>query len=118
MNIIYRSFVYDFLYLLADTAIKRENPCKIHVSDVGKVVCTSWGPCCTVCKYLSDTGCTIKCLHCKVYLCSSPGDYHKLRNLLVTIRGIAYKYDLCHMRTTKADVIDRLKTIRYERRME
>ena len=109
-NIIYRSFIYDFLYLLADTSIKRADPCNIHATDTGEIVCMRGRPCCNSCRYLRDNGCTIRCLRCKLYICGGVGEHDRLRDLLCTARKIAYEYDICYIRTTKAEVINRLKT--------
>ncbi len=110
MNIIYRSFVYDFLYLLAGTAIKRINPCKIHAADTGQIICVNSHPCCSGCQYISDTGCTVKCLGCKLGLCSTAGNEHaNLQKRLCRMKYVATCYHLRRIRTAKVYVMDDLK---------
>ncbi len=107
MNLIYRSFIYDFLYLAADTTIKRENPCKIHTNIEGKVVCVRDSPCCSDCEHLSNTGCTIRCLRCKLYLCGLQSE--KILDTLHGMLRISSRYKLNWIGQNKAWVMDSLK---------
>jgi hypothetical protein len=71
--------VYDALYYLADLMLKKHNPCAIKLlkSKKGKrtrhsVICIAEGgyTCCRSCHYLGINGCKVKCLACKLFLCS------------------------------------------------
>ena len=74
-----RSKLYNLIYKKADKIFKQHNPCNIKHTD-GNTTCSNimYNPiryntlCCGYCdsKYW-DNGCTIKCLKCKLYLCST-----------------------------------------------
>jgi len=58
-----------------DRLIKKHNPCNIHVKG-GRVKCAFYRQyrddnmlCCTGCNHWNN-GCTVKCLRCKLHLCS------------------------------------------------
>jgi len=71
------SKLYDDMYYIADYLFKLHDPCKIKN---GKCILKrkkpngldiTYGTCCgRSCIYLSKTGCTIKCLGCKIYNCA------------------------------------------------
>ena len=70
------SALYDRIYDIADRLFKKYNPCNIHIIE-GGIRCTSrstniaYGLCCSGCKHISKTGCTIKCLPCKLFVCDT-----------------------------------------------
>jgi hypothetical protein len=74
MNLIYRSFIYDFLYTTADFMLKKYPVCNIRKVN-GKMCCNSTSfyntahLCCVQCQYKSENGCIIKCLSCKLQFC-------------------------------------------------
>ena len=69
MNIIYRSFVYDFLYAMADYYISKYNFCNLHLKD-GKIWCAANShACCSHCKLVGPSGCTVRNLRCKLHIC-------------------------------------------------
>ena len=80
--------LYDELYEQAQKIIVEHNPCQIEIGKTGKVSCiavrgitdrSAWyykvpdhgQLCCDKCKYLTKSGCGVKCLACKLYLCSN-----------------------------------------------
>jgi len=95
------SALYDRIYDIADRLFKEYNPCNIH-SKEGKSRCTCHlhstyrvHLCCTNCKYISSTGCTVKCLGCKLFLCYTLWDkYPMLEKRLYKLVTIAYKHSL------------------------
>lgn len=96
INIVYKMLLYDLLYFTADLLIKLRNPCKIHHEKVpsqpDKITCVGHEPCCTSCRYLSDNGCTIKCLGCKLWLCPTASERHlRLQYLLTHMKMVAYR---------------------------
>ena len=107
------SALYDRIYDIADRLIKKHNPCNIHIeTKPAKDLC--WNPifpeklitdiycnskysthalCCTGCTYW-DTGCTIKCLACKLFVCGDiiyKNEYNQLVNKINKLHQIARK---------------------------
>jgi len=79
---LYDSLFYYFkMYDMATAVLKKYNPCK----DCD----THW--CCKGCEYLNkETGCTIKLLSCRVWLCFQKRDSHpEAAAELAKIRGAA-----------------------------
>ena len=112
MNLIHRAFIYDFLYVLADSLIKKHNPCNIQVSRSGLATChIDLGICCSECRYLSIRGCTVTCLGCKLAICGkarlfNPDVSTKLQKML----SIAYTYtNLIHIRTPRQEIFQYLR---------
>lgn len=84
------SALYDRIYNIADKLLKKHNPCNIHKGKIkaehiywkpknpdrliNAIVCTRKSRhsnlCCGGCKYCNK-GCTVKCLACKLFLCTS-----------------------------------------------
>jgi hypothetical protein len=74
------------------------NPCSIKNVD-GILTCTDGELCCAPCKYLSDNGCTIKSLGCKLYFCYTvQKKYPELMYELSKIKNTAKEYRLIKMR--------------------
>jgi len=108
VSIVYKMLLYDLLYFIADSLIKWRNPCEITHHEqtlpqiichegiqlksnliIHEVTCLGSGPCCEGCKYLDDNGCTVKCLGCKLGLCSKASDRHpKLDHFLIHMTAI------------------------------
>lgn len=113
MNIAFRSWLYDFLYITADLLIKIYSPCHIYKDATGKVHCANLshhGPCCNSCGFLGPNGCTTKCLSCKLWLCWATEDGHvRLCKVLFKMRTIACKYNLQGIRVSKKEIFDRMK---------
>lgn len=77
--------IYSKLYRIAQSILKRENPCQIRKAEDGVVSCrntrqrhgfkSGGGPdpelCCGGCRNLSATGCTTDSLWCKTWTCST-----------------------------------------------
>lgn len=104
LSIVELSALYDRIYDIADRLIKKHNPCKIHTTKTGLVLCKDFSNesrvkyaqqhcgnflCCGFCGYLSKTGCTVKCLPCKLFTCSHVTNkvikkrLHKLRDIAI-----------------------------------
>lgn len=112
MNIAFRSWLYDFLYIVADQLIKIYNPCQIHKDATGEVRCAnrSYGPCCDSCRFLGPNGCTTKCLLCKLWLCWATENGHmRLCRVFSKMRTIAYKYNLRGVQMSKKEVFDNIR---------
>lgn len=128
--------LHDLIYDKADELFKQYNPCNIHIDERKQLVCNNpkynydkpnqqlqfWNSlCCTGCRYLGDSGCTVKCLGCKVGLCYTESRYiitgeafnkccetlkinkifrKKLRRLI----RIANKYKLVKLHSTKTNL--------------
>lgn len=94
--------LYDELWHIADDLLKKYDPCKLdeHGS------CIRGVNCCVDCKYLTDTGCSIKCLSCKLWLCDKVKLlYPDLAEKMQVLINIAHKHNLAHWRTPKSKVI-------------
>jgi hypothetical protein len=121
MNIIYRSFVYDLLYLYGSHLIDIHNPCEITRGENGKVTCRMNGPCCGGCKYLGENGCTTKSLGCKIGLCyeyswrghHSRRDWRNIKpemcRSLEKLWKIALKYNMFTPRRSKAETLELMR---------
>lgn len=89
------SALYDRIYDIADRLFKKYNPCNIHTENK-KLYCTEYHKnknyntnrnslCCSGCgeypksdtNHWSKTGCTAKCLACKLYICPTIRQQHK-----------------------------------------
>ncbi len=105
------SAIYDRIYNIADRLFKKYNPCNIH-TECGKTHCLDYRGnrsydtsrlCCSGCGefpetnkgHWSKTGCTTKCLACKLYLCAAAQrQERKLTHQLYRLRKFATKYGL------------------------
>lgn len=95
------SEVYDLIYKLADEYIREYNPCKIdehgRCERSKPLNCTCCGgrfsssgdnrPQTHICEHLGESGCTVKALYCKLWLCAeikekNPEVANKLESLL------------------------------------
>lgn len=114
MSVIYRMFIYDFMYVAADLLIKKYNPCQIQTSRSGDFVyCLGGGPCCHNCDYLGSTGCTVTCLGCKLGLCRMATDmYPELVDKLLRIKRIKYYKDTNSIRVSRSNTYARFKMTR------
>jgi hypothetical protein len=107
MNIIFRSYIYDALYIMADQLIKKYNPCQIYKDAAGEACCVRNHPCCSGCKFLGPNGCTTKCLGCKLGLCTAAADANiEQYRILTKMRYIAQRYGLSNIRTSKKEIFD------------
>lgn len=110
MNIIFRSYIYDALYAMADQLIKKHNPCQIHKDISGKVHCLRSSPCCGGCGFLGPDGCTTKCLGCKLSLCQTTQETNPgLDEILIRMKDISWAYGLRGIRISKKELFDCLK---------
>lgn len=78
-----REKLYDLIYNKADKLLKKYNPCNIHKTEHKLLVCNNkqycssdcyYGGkrlCCYQCGHWRTTGCSIKCLACKVTMCTN-----------------------------------------------
>lgn len=66
------SLLYDLLYSMADFLIKKYNPCEIiDGTCLDYRINEKENFCCCNCPSLSGSGCTVKSLYCKLWLCES-----------------------------------------------
>jgi len=69
--------------------------------------------CCGGCTYLAKSGCRVKCLECKLFVCGcwpkriKKKTVMKIKGQLQYLRRIAYQYNLLHMRTSKTYALKR-----------
>ena len=117
MNIIYRMFVYDLLYIFGDRLIKKYNPCNIQVSKSGLATCLrDLEKCCGGCRYISIHGCTVACLGCKLALCREaryqiPTEQSDVSVKLSEMMSIAYSCGLIRIRTSRSETYQYLKRL-------
>ena len=127
------SALYDRIYNIADRLIKKHNPCNIHTTKTGYTLCKQYNTvrsvkgkeekrhylCCTACEYQSKTGCPIKCLPCKLFLCGSIPNGRVIIDRLYRLKVIAerkYKIALFPYYRTKNEILkDSLRKISYGR---
>lgn len=116
MNIAFRSWLYDFLYIMADQLIKKRDPCQIGRDIYERVRCSRYPnyavilSCCAGCKFLGSNGCMTKCIGCKLSLCGDASDNNPdLYKILIKMRDIAWKYNLRGIRMSKKEVFDHIK---------
>jgi hypothetical protein len=119
-SIKYLSKKYDELYNKADKLFKKYNPCKIQNRKciVGKHCCCG-NEYKTIeegrCKYLTENGCSVKSLACKLWLCynifwKEDNKITELNNKLEKLRDKAIELKLAYFyRTSKEDVLNYLK---------
>lgn len=79
-----RKKLYDRLYDIGNFLLKKYNPCKIKDNDCAA---TFYSFCCSDCKYLTNKGCSVKCLWCKLWMCDAGSDY--LRGQLWILNAVA-----------------------------
>jgi len=85
---------YDELYQQALAVFAEYNPCKIEDCSDGEHKTCARGRlhdresfCCYGCEHLSDDGCTVECLWCKLWFCQGPpnSQYDKYRGKLLNV---------------------------------
>jgi len=113
MNIIYRMFIHDFLYVLADQLIKKYNPCQIEPSSDGLVRCMDdIEICCNGCKHLRHNGCSVTALLCKLNLCREAEALDCNAHLLPKLHkaeSIARHYSLLDFRASRQRIYKHLR---------
>lgn len=62
---------YDRLYNEAEMWLKANNPCQISCGKCVGRYKNDLGLCCEGCKHLTPSGCSVKSLACKIWLCST-----------------------------------------------
>lgn len=109
MNIIYRMFTYDFLYITGDQLIKKHNPCQVQLSMDGLVECVDdIEVCCRGCEHLGYRGCKVNSLWCKLYICnraeiSQPSLSYRqyMATRLRDMKMVAVRYSLNKFRASR-----------------
>jgi len=100
-----REKLYDLIYEKADRLFKEYNPCEIGKNIFGKSCCRkSENFCCRGCRHLSDDGCTVRSLACKLCLCCGSGLIGSLGDKLHKLRRITYRYNLYGARMSKEEL--------------
>lgn len=116
-NNILDAALYDLLYLWANALIQKYCPCHIHKCN-GEVICKlSFGPCCGECRYLTDEGCTVMSLQCKLYLCWEVRDTIPLHVQMLFKRMhqmMEHMYILPQMRESRTEWLQFSKSKRKE----
>ncbi len=64
-----KMIIYDQLFQEADELFKKFDPCYVIAEKCLRARFGGENFCCKECKYLSDSGCTIKALLCRLWLC-------------------------------------------------
>jgi hypothetical protein len=112
--------VYDELCYLADVALKKHNPCQFDTV-TKKCLRGKKNGCCTGCPHLTNTGCSVQSLACKLWVCfnareASP-ELEKIR-LLAHESGLMGYHELWdYARLSKAEFFAKKKgkNVRYNR---
>jgi hypothetical protein len=100
MNIRQKIKLHDRLYRHADRLIRKHNPCKI---ENGK--CAYGKFCCNDCEHLTETGCSIECLMCKLHLCWFASNNNlSLSKTFKRMQSKAYRHNIVHFRKSKEQV--------------
>jgi len=105
VNIIYKMFLHDFLYVAANSILKERDPCEITVSRSGLAMCIdNIEACCGTCKYIGINGCTVTCLGCKLSFCN----YMSLTQPILTqkffrMKLLCLKRGFGNIRTSRMD---------------
>ena len=98
-----RSHKYDELYDEAEAFLKKHNPC---TKCKGYTLFGGSAPnCCERCPFLGPTGCTIKCLACKLWLCNYSALSPTSRNKLWDMQYEAEEYNIHYARSTKEEAL-------------
>lgn len=74
-----KSELYDQLYDEASAILERDKPCEVSCGECLDSRLKARGQdafCCHSCKYLTPTGCSVKALACRVWLCYAVQDAH------------------------------------------
>lgn len=98
---------YDELYAKACALFKKHNPCEIRRGSCmrGRIhEIKSF--CCGSCEHLSNTGCTVKCLWCKLWVCHDI-DNAELIEGLQAIENEAGEWGMLGYRSTKKEMMRR-----------
>jgi hypothetical protein len=114
INISVRMIMYDFMYALGDKLFEIYNPCKITTHPTEGLICSDSVPCCNGCQYISLSGCTTKCLYCKLWLCWPRYDYPQyflLGEQLRLMRMIGDRFCLLALRKPRSFIKSEL--VRY-----
>lgn len=90
-----RKKLYNRLYDISNFLLKKYNPCKIENDHC----IMSKNFCCIGCKYLTNKGCSVKCLWCKLWMCGAGSDH--LRKQLWTLNSISRLNFLEYPRASK-----------------
>lgn len=100
MNIKQKIKLHDRLYRYADKLIKKHNPCKIKN---GK--CIDGDFCCDGCEHLTESGCSVNCLRCKLCLCWAARGNIVLDRAFDRILQKAHRHNIVHFRQSREQVI-------------
>lgn len=104
MKIKYKMYLYNILYLVGSIIIKIFNPCKIRLTPSGITCENDYGLCCNRCRHLSDKGCAVKALSCKLWLCEIASYKHpKIAIILKKLTKIAIRYNIYRIRNLKLE---------------
>ena len=100
------SDLYTKLYNKASKIIGTDKPCRTCLEP------DKSGYCCFRCAHLSSTGCTVKALYCKVWLCTSARlAFPKTSYKLDGIMRRANKYLLLKIRASKKETLSQVYRI-------
>ena len=96
--------LYDQLYDEAVQLFKKYNYCNVKDGICGRGQNGGTNFCCNGCEYLSNNGCTVKALWCKLSICDSayrmPNEFYDTQYKLLKI---AKSYNLLVYRGSKKD---------------
>lgn len=107
-----REEIYDSLYQKASNLEEKYDPCNISNGICQREKIKSGKSfCCGNCEYLTNTGCSVKALYCKLWICCS---VEKLLPIIFWINRSrllkkAVRYNLLFHRESKENTLKRIK---------
>lgn len=106
MNIKQKIKLHDRLYRHADRLIKKYNPCEVKN---GK--CLDGDFCCGSCEHLTENGCSVNCLSCKLHLCwMARAKFYTLNRTLERMSQKACYHNILGIRQSREQVIKKLQS--------
>ncbi len=90
--------------------MKETNPCMFEHGKCSTMRKGDIVSCCVKCEHLSKTGCTVKALSCKLWLCSALDSVeNKLTLRLKILKIIQWKNKLDGFRMSKEQIFEKFK---------
>ena len=98
-----KSELYDWLYNEGEMIFMEYNLCDVYDGQchADRIDQRNNSFCCLDCKHLSDTGCTVKALYCKLWFCDMWNAPHLIKRRLQILHDLAFKNKLLAFRASK-----------------